>query len=151
MAGGSVTFQKSLLTTPYSFCPSQTTHAAPPPAMPCYSFPFLSLVFFVFSTTHLGVTNCTWRASSLTIMSEGVLPVENVCASRVQQDSEAAVVCSLRKQSYVVRCLVQVDGKGQALEQPLELSFQDQYGNIEKHLWFGDGYILLGFSTGSIT
>ncbi len=44
--------------------------------------------------------------------------------------------------------LLQLDAQGQALEQPLELSFQDQYGDIERHLWFGDGYMLLGFSTG---
>ena len=43
---------------------------------------------------------------------------------------------------------LQLDAKGQPLEQPLELSFQDQYGDIERHLWFGDGYILLGFNTG---
>lgn len=47
-----------------------------------------------------------------------------------------------------VFCWLQLDAKGQALEQPLELSFQDQYGDIERHLWFGDGYILLGFNTG---
>lgn len=46
-------------------------------------------------------------------------------------------------------CL-QLDAKGQPLEQPLELSFQDQYGDIERHLWFGDGYILLGFNTGHL-
>ena len=46
-------------------------------------------------------------------------------------------------------CL-QLDAKGQPLEQPLELSFQDQYGDIERHLRFGDGYILLGFNTGPL-
>ncbi len=44
--------------------------------------------------------------------------------------------------------MLQLDAQAQALEQPLELSFQDQYGDIERHLWFGDGYMLLGFSTG---
>lgn len=48
---------------------------------------------------------------------------------------------------YDAACM-QLDAKGQAFEQPLELSFQDQYGDIERHLWFGDGYILLGFNTG---
>ncbi|KAL0039283.1 hypothetical protein WJX79_001413 [Trebouxia sp. C0005] len=46
--------------------------------------------------------------------------------------------------------LITLDAQGQALEQPLELSFQDQYGDIERHLWFGDGYMLLGFSTGNL-
>ena len=45
---------------------------------------------------------------------------------------------------------MQLDAKGQPLEQPLELSFQDQYGDIERHLWFGDGYVLLGFNTGHL-
>ena len=29
------------------------------------------------------------------------------------------------------------------VEKPLELAFLDQYGPIQKHLWFGDGYILV--------
>ena len=33
-------------------------------------------------------------------------------------------------------------------EQPIELSFQESYGDIEQHLWFGEGYILIGFKTG---
>ena len=33
-------------------------------------------------------------------------------------------------------------------EQPIELSFQESYGDIEQHLWFGEGYILIGFRTG---
>ena len=55
------------------------------------------------------------------------------------------IVSSCTQPKHV--CL-QLDAKGQPLEQPLELSFQDQYGDIERHLWFGDGYILLGFNTG---
>ena len=31
---------------------------------------------------------------------------------------------------------------------PLELAFQDRYGSIEKHSWFGDGYLLIAFNTG---
>ena len=50
--------------------------------------------------------------------------------------------------SHQFELVLQLDAQGQALEQPLELSFQDQYGDIERHLWFGDGYMLLGFSTG---
>jgi len=33
-------------------------------------------------------------------------------------------------------------------ENPVELAFQQKYGNIVKYTWFGDGYILLGFSAG---
>ena len=33
-------------------------------------------------------------------------------------------------------------------ERPIELSFQEGYGDIEQHLWFGEGYILIGFKTG---
>lgn len=33
-------------------------------------------------------------------------------------------------------------------ENPLELAFQQSYGNITTYRWFGDGYILIGFSGG---
>ncbi|XP_014836361.1 PREDICTED: WD repeat-containing protein 19 [Poecilia mexicana] len=31
---------------------------------------------------------------------------------------------------------------------PIELAFERQYGNLVSHRWFGDGYILIGFSHG---
>lgn len=33
-------------------------------------------------------------------------------------------------------------------ENPVELAFQQKYGHVSKYAWFGDGYILLGFSAG---
>lgn len=33
-------------------------------------------------------------------------------------------------------------------ESPSELGFQPKYGSLIQHKWFGDGYILLGFSNG---
>jgi hypothetical protein len=33
---------------------------------------------------------------------------------------------------------------------PLELSFMESYGAITQHLWFGDGYILVGFRSGQV-
>nr|XP_022918657.1 WD repeat-containing protein 19 [Onthophagus taurus] len=33
-------------------------------------------------------------------------------------------------------------------ENPIELAFQQHYGTIVTYKWFGDGYILVGFSTG---
>lgn len=33
-------------------------------------------------------------------------------------------------------------------ENPIELAFQQHYGNIVTYKWFGDGYILLGFNAG---
>ncbi|KAK9870346.1 hypothetical protein WA026_006430 [Henosepilachna vigintioctopunctata] len=33
-------------------------------------------------------------------------------------------------------------------ENPVELAFQQHYGNIIAYKWFGDGYILIGFSSG---
>lgn len=33
-------------------------------------------------------------------------------------------------------------------DNPIELAFQPHYGAIVKYKWFGDGYILLGFSGG---
>eukprot|EP00955_Chlamydomonas_euryale_P088916 364424-Chlamydomonas_euryale.AAC.5 len=32
----------------------------------------------------------------------------------------------------------------------MELAFLESYGSIAKHLWFGDGYILVGFRTGKV-
>lgn len=31
---------------------------------------------------------------------------------------------------------------------PLELGFQSRYGNLVKHNWLGDGYVLVSFSAG---
>jgi hypothetical protein len=33
---------------------------------------------------------------------------------------------------------------------PLELSFMESYGVITQHLWFGDGYVLVGFRSGQV-
>ncbi|EDO29788.1 predicted protein, partial [Nematostella vectensis] len=33
-------------------------------------------------------------------------------------------------------------------ENPIELAFQSRYGNIIAYRWFGDGYIMIGFSNG---
>ena len=33
-------------------------------------------------------------------------------------------------------------------ENPVELAFQNKYGDIVAYHWYGDGYILLGFSKG---
>ncbi|EDW74804.1 uncharacterized protein Dwil_GK15704 [Drosophila willistoni] len=35
-------------------------------------------------------------------------------------------------------------------ENPTELGFQSRYGSLLQHKWFGDGYILLGFSNGHV-
>lgn len=35
-------------------------------------------------------------------------------------------------------------------DSPAELGFQHKYGSLLQHKWFGDGYILLGFSQGNI-
>ncbi|XP_033151468.1 WD repeat-containing protein 19 isoform X1 [Drosophila mauritiana] len=35
-------------------------------------------------------------------------------------------------------------------ENPTELGFQSRYGSLMQHKWFGDGYILLGFSNGHV-
>jgi WD repeat-containing protein 19 len=32
----------------------------------------------------------------------------------------------------------------------LELTFQESYGPIAQHLWFGDGFILMGFQSGQV-
>lgn len=33
-------------------------------------------------------------------------------------------------------------------DNPVELAFQPHYGSIIQYQWFGDGYILIGFSAG---
>lgn len=35
-------------------------------------------------------------------------------------------------------------------DSPTELGFQQRYGPLIQHKWFGDGYILLGFGLGHI-
>lgn len=35
-------------------------------------------------------------------------------------------------------------------DSPAELGFQHKYGSLLQHKWFGDGYILLGFSQGNV-
>lgn len=35
-------------------------------------------------------------------------------------------------------------------DSPAELGFQHKYGSLLQHKWFGDGYILLGFSHGNV-
>lgn len=35
-------------------------------------------------------------------------------------------------------------------DSPAELGFQNKYGSLLQHKWFGDGYILLGFSQGNV-
>lgn len=40
-----------------------------------------------------------------------------------------------------------VQGAGEA---PLELSFQEHYGPIRRHLWFGAGLIMVGFRGGRV-
>lgn len=33
-------------------------------------------------------------------------------------------------------------------DNPIELAFQPRYGDIVTYKWFGDGYIMIGFSSG---
>jgi hypothetical protein len=43
-----------------------------------------------------------------------------------------------------------LQGPKDASAAPLELSFMESYGSIAQHLWFGDGYVLLGFRGGQV-
>ena len=49
---------------------------------------------------------------------------------------------------------MQVDGHGavgpDGKQQPVELVFLKAYGRIECHLWFGLGYLLIGFASGRV-
>jgi hypothetical protein len=42
------------------------------------------------------------------------------------------------------------DEPGADVVAPIELAFQDRYGEILSHQWFGDGYIVLGFASGYV-
>jgi WD repeat-containing protein 19 len=33
---------------------------------------------------------------------------------------------------------------------PLELSFLESYGQLAHHLWFGDGFVMVGFKSGQV-
>lgn len=33
---------------------------------------------------------------------------------------------------------------------PIELAFQEKYGGILRHAWYGDGYIIIGFQSGQV-
>lgn len=35
-------------------------------------------------------------------------------------------------------------------DNPIELAFQSKYGDIESYVWYGDGYIVIGFSKGYV-
>jgi WD repeat-containing protein 19 len=41
-------------------------------------------------------------------------------------------------------------GATAGLGPPLELSFQDKYGAPQRHLWFGDGQVMVGFKGGRV-
>lgn len=34
------------------------------------------------------------------------------------------------------------------IENPIELGFQPRYGEVVAYRWFGDGYVMIGFSAG---
>jgi len=52
-----------------------------------------------------------------------------------------------RRTLYIMQYMHDQEGM---VEKPMELAFLESYGSIAKHLWFGDGYILVGFRTGKV-
>ena len=59
-----------------------------------------------------------------------------------------AISINVREKKQKCSALQAVQDPVRPAEQPIELSFQEGYGDIEQHLWFGEGYILIGFTTG---
>jgi hypothetical protein len=51
---------------------------------------------------------------------------------------------------HLLSCVGCLQGPNDASTVPLELSFMESYGSITQHLWFGDGYILVGFRSGQV-
>ncbi|GMH41872.1 hypothetical protein BSKO_09782 [Bryopsis sp. KO-2023] len=69
--------------------------------------------------------------------------------SKVKQESTISVC--VNQQMLALMQVERDPASGQCkLELLMELVFQEQYGVIRKHLWFGDGYILVGFDAGNM-
>lgn len=63
----------------------------------------------------------------------------------------------IAKRACVPKTLTTLPGLGVAAtdqneggNNPIELAFQERYGSIVAHRWFGDGYIMIGFSSGYV-
>jgi WD repeat-containing protein 19 len=72
----------------------------------------------------------------------------NVCFSEQKIDErdnarENTVSININKNSLLLHNI----GKN---EMPVELAFQAKYGDINSFHWFGDGYIMIGFSKGNV-
>lgn len=59
-------------------------------------------------------------------------------------------ILSLNCFQYVRLSLIDVLFFQPEPDSPAELGFQHKYGSLLQHKWFGDGYILLGFSQGNV-
>eukprot|EP00879_Flechtneria_rotunda_P026426 GHRR01028175.1.p1 GENE.GHRR01028175.1~~GHRR01028175.1.p1 ORF type:complete len:731 (+),score=226.61 GHRR01028175.1:88-2280(+) len=59
------------------------------------------------------------------------------------KDSSFSLISS-KKVLYIMQASPAVAGN------PLELSFLESYGPMACHLWFGDGYIMVGFRSGQV-
>ncbi|GFH09592.1 WD_REPEATS_REGION domain-containing protein, partial [Haematococcus lacustris] len=75
-------------------------------------------------------------------------PVDMCVASRkeagqVRTEENTYSINVSRRTIYIMECQDSED-------KPLELEFLPTYGNIHKHLWFGDGFILVAFKSGQV-
>lgn len=46
--------------------------------------------------------------------------------------------------------LLLMQGSPAVTSAPLELSFLESYGEIARHVWFGDGFVMVGFKSGQV-
>lgn len=62
-----------------------------------------------------------------------------------RREENTFTVVTNKKFLYIINYVPDESSKG-----PLELAFQESYGPLQHHLWFGDGFILLGFRSGQV-
>ena len=83
------------------------------------------------------------------------------CAVAIQfatQKTDGEAEDRLAKQDKLAETTVSLNLGGEAImlynlkgeEEPIELKFQPKYGRIVTYKWFGDGYMILGFSNGYV-
>ncbi|KOB78955.1 putative WD repeat domain 19, partial [Operophtera brumata] len=77
-----------------------------------------------------------------------VLASEDKSLSINNSDGDTLRVITLRDVPYDLQTLYLYNLLNP--ENPIELAFQQRYGSIVSYKWYGDGYILIGFSAGFV-
>lgn len=96
------------------------------------------------NTSHLHLIGSGKEATFLAFLHACIYP-SSACdmAMRASQ----LVICSMQHHCAVRQAEAPTAIAGE--HGPVELAFQPGYGDIERHLWFGIGHLLVGFSSGA--